>query len=225
MRASVRLGWQATAVVAFAATAALAVTLSRGAPMHAALTSAKHTVNGRAANRPGASGTPQCAASRLRISVGPGTSDGLLVDRAVTRYRLEFTNVSGAACTLSGYPEVAAYRDDDALAEVGNAAGRDTSVIAHRILLAPGATAHAAVIAAVAGGPCRPVTATGLRVVPPGQPIARYVPHALRACSAAGPRAPVFLHVRALQPGTGTMARQPRPPVRTADMASHAPSR
>lgn len=207
MRASVRLGWRVAAVFAFAATAALAVTLTRGGPTRAALTSAKNAARGHAANADGASGTPQCATSRLRISVGAGTG---AADRAVIRYPLEFTNVSGAACTLSGYPEVTAYRDG-VLVEVGNAAGWDTSVAARRVLLAPGATAHAAVIASVPGGPCRPVTATGLRVVPPGQSVARYVPHALRACSAAGPRAPVFLRVRAVQPGTGTPARSHSP--------------
>jgi hypothetical protein len=208
MRASGRLGWRVAAVFAFAATAALAVALTRGAPMRAALTSAKNAPRGHAANADGASGTPRCATSRLRISVGAGTR---AADHAVTRYLLEFTNVSGAACTLSGYPEVAAYRDDGAAIEVGSAAGWETLVAARRVLLAPGAIAHAAVIASVPGGPCRPVTATGLRVVPPGQSVARYVPHALRACSAAGPRAPVFLRVRAVQPGTGTAARSHSP--------------
>jgi hypothetical protein len=73
------------------------------------------------------------------------------------------------------------------------------------------ATAALAVIVSVPGGPCRPVTATRLRVVPPGQPVARYVPHALQACSAAGPQAPVFRRVMAVQPGTGTAARPASP--------------
>lgn len=213
MGAFIRLGWRVAAVVAFGATAALAVTLTRGAPAPAALTSARHTPRGHSS-----SATSWCAASRLRISLGaaPGTGVPVLTGAAsrlaagaVTRYRLEFTNVSGAACTLSGYPEVAAYRDDGA--PVGNAAGRDTSVAARRILLAPGATAHTAVIASVSAGPCRPVVAAGLRVVPPGQPVARYIRHALRACSAAGPGAPVFLRVRAVQPDAG--AARPRRPV------------
>jgi hypothetical protein len=214
MRATVRLGWRVAAAVAFAATAALAVTLTRGAPTDAALTSARHTVKGQAvrehtareqaAKEHSGDGAPRCVTSGLRITVG---ADARAADRAVSGYRLEFTNVSGAACTLSGYPQVAAYRGDGV--QVGNAAGRDTSAAARRVLLAPGATAHAGVIASVAAGPCRPAAVTGLRVVPPGQSAARYVPHALRACSAAGPRAPVYLHVRAVQPGAGTAA-QPR---------------
>ena len=200
MTASVRLGWRVAAIAAFAATAALAVSLTQGGSTPAALTSAKHVTKQRAAG-----GAPRCATPRLRISVGTGagtgastgTSTGASAPR-VTRYRLDFTNVSGVTCTLSGYPEVAAYRGDGA--QIGNEAGRDTSVAARHIVLAPGASAHAAITASVSRGPCRPVDAAGLRVVPPGQKAASYIRHTLRACSAAGPRAPVFLRVRAVQP-------------------------
>jgi len=204
MTASVRLGWRVAAIAAFAATAALAVSLTQGGSTPAALTSAKHVTKQRAAG-----GAPRCATPRLRISVGTGTSTGTGTRAStgastgasalrVTRYRLEFTNVSGVTCTLSGYPEVAAYRGDGA--QVGNEAGRDTSVAARHIVLAPGASAHAAITASVSRGPCRPVDAAGLRVVPPGQKAASYIRHTLRACSAAGPRAPVFLRVRVVQP-------------------------
>jgi hypothetical protein len=54
--------------------------------------------------------------------------------------------------------------------------------------------------ASAAVGGCRPVIATGLRVTPPGESAARFIRHTLLACSAAGPRAPVFLRVRAIQP-------------------------
>ena len=191
MTASVRLGWRVAAIAAFAATAALAVSLSQGGSTPAALTSAKHVTKQRVAG-----GAPRCATSRLRMSVGIAGGTGASAQR-VTRYRLEFTNVSGMTCTLSGYPEVAAYRGG---AQVGNAAGRDTSVAARHIVLAPGASAHAAITASVSRGPCRPVVAAGLRVVPPGQKAASYRRHTLRACSAAGPRAPVFLRVRVVQP-------------------------
>jgi Protein of unknown function (DUF4232) len=197
MRASVRLGWRVAAIAAFAATAALAVTLSRGAPVPAALTTAKHVAKQHAA------APPRCATSRLHISVGTAASTGASAP-GVTRYRLEFTNVSGATCALSGYPEVAAYRSDGTV--VGNAAVLDTTVAARRVLLAPGESAHAAVVASVSPDACRPVIAAGLRVVPPGQSQARYIGHALKACAAADPGAPAFLRVRAVQPGTGVAA-------------------
>ena len=212
MRASVRLGWRVAAIAAFAATAALAVTLSRGAPMPAALTTAKHVAKQHAAT------TPRCAPSRLRISVGTAASTGASAP-GVTRYRLEFTNVSSATCALSGYPEVAAYRSDGTV--VGNAAVLDTTVAARRVLLAPGESAHAAVVASVSPGTCRPVIAAGLRVVPPGQSQARYIGHALKACAAAGPGAQSFLRVRAVQPGTGIAAR---PRARTGGRPSPAAS-
>jgi len=192
MRAAARLGWRVAAVVAFGATAALAVTLTRGAPMHAALISARNH-----------DAAPRCAASGLRISLGavPAAATGL--HRGPTSYVLDFTNVSDAKCDLLGYPAVAAYL---AGGQVGNAAAPDTTATAHRVVLAPGETARAAVIASAAGsasaaaGGCRPVIATGLRVTPPGESAARFIRHSLLACSAAGPRAPVFLRVRAVQP-------------------------
>jgi hypothetical protein len=210
MRASGRL-WRGVAVIAFAATAVVAVTVSRGGPAHVALTSARNPSGVH-----GATGAAQCTASRLRVWLragsGPGTrasaGHGRGVGAGVSVSTLEFTNVSGTACALGGYPEVAAYGADGA--QLGNAAGRDTAVAARRIVLAPGATAHAAVVASVSASSCRTVVAAGLRVVPPGQSAARYIRRAMSACEFAGPRAPVFLHVRAVQPGSGGAARDAR---------------
>jgi hypothetical protein len=203
MRASGRL-WRGVAVIAFAATAVVAVTVSRGGPAHVALTSARNPSEVH-----GATGTAQCAASRLRVWLGAGSGPGTRASAghgrsggaSVSVSTLEFTNVSATACALSGYPEVAAYGVGGV--QLGNAAGRDTSVAARSIVLAPGATAHAAVVASVSASSCRTVVAAGLRVVPPGQSAARYIRRAIPACGFAGPRAPVFLHVRAVQPGSG----------------------
>jgi uncharacterized protein DUF4232 len=189
MRAVARLGWRVAAVVAFGATAALAVTLTRGAPLHAALISARNH-----------DAAPRCAASGLRISLDAVPAAATGVRRGPTSYALDFTNVSDAKCELRGYPAVAAYL---AGGQVGNAAAADTTATAHRVVLAPGETARAAVIASAAGSAsegCRPVIATGLRVTPPGESAARFIRHSLLACSAAGPLAPVFLRVRAVQP-------------------------
>lgn len=195
MRASARVAWRvAAAAVAFAATATLAVTLTQGAPLRTALTSTRGT---------GHSGLA-CQTSGLRIWVNGGDGGAPRIGGAA----VEFTNTSDTACTMSGYPRVTASWADGA--QVGNAASRDTSVSVRWIVLTPGATAHAALgedVSGFPGGSCKPVTAAGLRVVPPGQSIARYVRHTVTACSAAGPREPVFLHVRALQAGTGDAAR------------------
>jgi hypothetical protein len=209
MRATVRVAWRVAGAAAFAATAALAVTLTRGTPLHAALTSSRNTasvIGATAGGRPARAGLPQCAPARLDVSI---ESLGAAAARVVTahsdvRFPVDFTNTSGSACTLSGFPQVSAYRAGGA--QVGNAAALDTSVRALRVVLAAGATAHAAVVDSASAGRCRPVAVAGLRVVPPGQSVPRYVRHAMTACSAAGLTAPVFLHVRPVQPGTGIQA-------------------
>src|ERR1700761_4659512 len=127
MRAGARVSWRLATAVAFGATAALAVFVTGNTPARVAL---------EPASAPGAAPVAQCAVSGLRISVGPG----LQVAAAVTRYALEFTNVSRASCTLSGYPQVVAYRGNGI--HVGEMAALDRSIAASRIPLSPGQTAH-----------------------------------------------------------------------------------
>jgi hypothetical protein len=198
MRAGASLGLRIATAVAFGATAALAVTLSRGVPLDAALTSAKgaDAQHAAASARPLAV-TARCAASGLRISLGPGAR----VSAAITRYPLDFTNVSAASCTLAGYPEVAAYRGNGV--QVGAVAGDDLSAAAHRVLLGPGQTAHATLDASVPAARCGPVHAAGLRVVAPGQAAARYVRRPLTACTASASRGQEYLRVRAIAAGAG----------------------
>lgn len=213
MRASVRVAWRIAAAVAFAATAALAITLTGGASRNAALISAPNSpapARGTIAGAGLARGEPPlCAPARLDVSIaGTGARAArIVVSRAhmyLTGIPVEFTNMSGAACTLSGYPQVSAYLAGGT--QVGAAAALDTSVTARRIVLAPGASAHAAVVDSAGTGRCRVVAATGLRIVAPGQSIPRYVAHAVRACFASGRTSPVFLHVRAIEPGSGVPA-------------------
>jgi hypothetical protein len=207
MRTGARLGWRVAVAVAFAATATLAVTLSRSGPMTAALTSAKVPGARHAAATPAPRhvvATLRCAASGLRISVGPGAR----VTTAITSYPLDFTNVSDAPCTLSGYPQVAAYWGGG---QVGDDAGHDTSIAARRILLAPGQTAHASLDATLTAARCRPVRAAGLRVTPPGQSAARYIKRPLTTCTAQAPRGQHYLRVRPIQPGAGAPAPKPAP--------------
>lgn len=191
MRAGARFGWRMATVAAFGATAVLAVVLSRAAPINAAL--AAQPGPGTAA----AGAAPRCAPAGLRISLGPIAH----VTAMVTRYALDFTNVSGVPCTLAGYPQVAAYRGDDV--QVGDFAARNASVTASRIVLAPGQTAHASLDASLSPAGCRPVRASGLRVVAPGQSAISYVRRSLTACAAGAAAGPDYLQVRAIQPGAG----------------------
>lgn len=190
------IAWRVIAVVAFAGTAALAVTLSR-APLrtdHASLSS-------------NLTGNP-CAASGLEAWLGQSSTAGSTSvtgagDRGETGrtyYVLEFTNVSARVCSLYGYPEVSAY----AGAQVGSAAIRDTSVRPQPVMLQPQQTAHA-VLAVTSTGTfgrtvCGQVTAPELRVVLPDQVRPAYVPIHLSACSKPGPQ---FLSVQPIQPRAG----------------------
>jgi len=198
MRAGASLGWRVATAMAFVATAALAVTLTRGAPLHVALASEKGASTQHAPVSPQpVAATGRCAVSGLRISLGPGAR----VTTMITQYPLDFTNVSRSPCTLVGYPEVSAYRGDHV--QVGPDAAPDTAVVASRVLLAPGGTAHAALDATAPQTRCRPVRASGLRVVMPGQTAARYVPRPLTTCAARVYRGQYYLHVRAIQAGPG----------------------
>ena len=197
------IAWRVVAVVAFAGTAALAVTLTR-APVRAdsAKLSANLTRNPCATSGLAAwLGLAATGAARLT-----GNSDQIAAG-GITTYALEFTNVSARACSLYGYPEVSAYAGTpSAGAQIGSSAVRDTSVRPQPVTLAPGATAHA--VLRVGTGrfqstACAQVTASELRVTLPGpglrtQP--EYVPIRLPACSKKGPG---FLVVRAIQPHPG----------------------
>lgn len=204
MRTAVGLAWRGAAMVAFGVTAALAVTLNRPVPAPAALTAA--------AARPQLARA--CVSARLAVSVAP---DARTVD---------FTNMSRTSCTMSGYPQVAAYAvGRSGYTQVGNAALREAVGVASRVLLRPGGTAHSEVdISAVAPNmACRPVTAAGLRVVLPGASKPRYLRTRLTACSAKGPHARVYLRVRAIQQGAGR-ATDHTPVNRSAADHSVAPS-
>jgi hypothetical protein len=194
MRAGASLGWRFAVVVAFGATAVVAVIASRGGPVSASLTAAQEAATQQAA-------VPRCTAAELRISLGAATratgSDGASLT-------LDFTDVSGVPCVLVGYPEVAAYQGDHV--QVGLAAGRDVTVAARRIVLAPGQTAHASVDALAPRARCRPVRAAGLRVAAPGQAAVRFVTRPLTACSARDARGQVSFRVAAIQSGPGTTA-------------------
>jgi Protein of unknown function (DUF4232) len=195
------IGWRVIAVVAFAGTAALAVTLSRAParPDHASL-SANLTQS-------------PCATSGLEAWLGlaqttgsasvTGTGDRL--ESGGTYYTLEFTNVSARACSLYGYPEVSAYAGGRAGGtQIGSAAAHDTSVRPQPVTLAPGQTAHSVLRVDSTGTfqptACARVTAPELRVMLPDQVRPDFVPINLSACSNKGPE---FMSVQAIQPRPG----------------------
>ena len=195
------IAWRLIAVVAFAGTAALAVTLSRvpARPDHASLSS---NLTQSPCATSGLEAWLGLAETQVSTSV---TGAGDRPEHGGTYYTLEFTNVSGRACSLYGYPEVSAYADEGVgEIQIGSAAVHDTSVRPQPVMLAPGQTAHSVlrVTSTETFQPtaCAQVTAPELRVMLPDQDRPAFVPIHLSACSKKGPQ---FLSVQAIQPRAG----------------------
>jgi hypothetical protein len=130
-------------------------------------------------------GPGPCGTGGLRLSVGP--ADGAA---GSVYYPLLFTNVSGATCTLYGYPGAALAARDGGGA-VGSAAIRNPAFAGELVTLAPGAVAHTSLqVAEAANYPvavCKPVTAHWLQVFPPGQYTALYVSFTAKTCTGPVP--------------------------------------
>jgi hypothetical protein len=134
---------------------------------------------------------PRCTTPRLVVwldTSGGGGAAGSVF------YHLRFTNLSGHACTLAGYPGVSAVDLDGR--QLGSAAGRNPQEPFRVVTIPAGDTASAVVqISQAANFPasaCHRVTAAGLRVYPPGAFTSKIVPLPFPACSRTGP---VYLHV------------------------------
>jgi hypothetical protein len=141
-----------------------------------------------------AASTPRCATPGLVVWLD---TEG---DHAAgsSYYKLEFTNLSGRACTLQGFPGVSAA--SLAGRQLGRAATRSRTGTPRQVRLANNATAVAILRLVNAQNfsrpSCRPVVAAALRVYPPNQTASKLVPFPFSACSRSGP---VYLFVRAVQ--------------------------
>ncbi len=146
---------------------------------------------------PASSTTARCATSALAVWIGVGEGGSTA---GSTFYPLELTNVSNHACHLLGFPGVSAFAGH----QLGSPAQRNHAVPEHTVMLAPGETAHTVVqitdVDNFSASQCKPVLATGLKVIPPDERTALGVPFSFRACSKAGP---IYLTVQPVQPGVG----------------------
>lgn len=126
-------------------------------------------------------GTPgECRAADLELSLGSGEG------AAGTHYRpLRFTNASDAPCVIHGFPGVSYVAGDDGH-QVGTAAYR-TGGKGEPVTLQPGRTAHATVGFVEVGNydpaECEPTPVRGLRVYPPHETNAMFVPAAGTGCA------------------------------------------
>jgi Protein of unknown function (DUF4232) len=182
-----------------AAAIACAAALIPGAALAATSSPAAHVTAGTAA----------CATSDLVawLDVPPGHDYA-----GGAYYYLEFTNLSGYACTLQGSPGVSAVSLSGR--ELGSPARGDYSGDTPAVVLAGGATATAKLQIEDPGDfgdscllpppwkqPWRPgtlPTAAGLRVYPPNQFTSRVVPYPFSACAHTGP---VWISVGPVTPG------------------------
>jgi Protein of unknown function (DUF4232) len=193
-----RTGRRAIAVMAGTAVAALAIT------------SAAFAATSPGAARTASAAIPECTAALGQSGdVSAWVADGQGNGAAGTiYYPLEFTNLSGHACSMYGFPGVSAIsRGGQQLGSPADWESGGSSGTPRTIIVRPGGTAHAVlayhdVVVSTSPG-CDPVNTTfELRVYPPDQRVAAFAFFGLQACSHAGP---AYLSVGPVKPGVGTI--------------------
>jgi hypothetical protein len=143
--------------------------------------------------RPTTAAAPACETPGLVIWLDTSGNGAA----GTTFFKLHFTNLSGRACTLNGFPFLFAVN------LVGHQVGRRAAFrrpAPHLVRLPNGKTATA-VLGIVDTGvfsqsACRPVTAAGIRVFPPNQTRSKLVPFPFSTCSRR--HGPVSLNVGAV---------------------------
>jgi hypothetical protein len=150
------------------------------------------TVASTAAGTTAGAVTAPCTTAGLVVWLDTAGNSGA----GSTFLTLKFTNQSGHACVLTGYPGVSALDLRGRI--LGSAASRNPSTT-RAVRLADGATASAALrIVQAANFPpasCHRRAAAGLRVYPPNQTASKAVPLPFQACALQGP---VYLSVKAV---------------------------
>jgi hypothetical protein len=147
-----------------------------------------------------------CQSSSLKVAVDGGAAGGAA---GSIYYPVNFTNTSGSACQMFGFPGVSfVTADSGASHQIGAAAQENPSYAKQPVRLAAGGVAHAWLEVAEAGNypsaTCQPMTAHWLRVFAPGNTAAVYVSHSFDACSSANAPLLTVMPVRGGQGVQGT---------------------
>lgn len=151
-------------------------------------------------------GLATCTTAGLSMTIDPKQAGGAA---GSTYYPVDFTNTADSTCAMSGYPGVSFVTKANAAGQqIGAAAQRNPQFGAVVVRLAPGGHAHAWLQVAQAGNypQCHQETARGLRVYPPDETRAGYVPQEFAACAAT--TAPQ-LTVMPVRPGRGAQGNTP----------------
>lgn len=137
----------------------------------------------------------ECATSNLHAHMGrsDGTAGAIYTS-------VNFTNISGSACTLYGFPGVS-LSEGSPYTQVGESAGWNSASTKVLVTLAPGATGSAIIKIADAynfpPSPCDPTSTTHLVVYPPNNTVPIHLSYPAVTC--AGPV--VTMLANAVQPG------------------------
>jgi len=146
---------------------------------------------------PGAAGTG-CATRDLKVTAGATQGAAGSIYQVI-----DFTNISGAACTLFGYPGVA-LAGGTPVTQIGAAAARSRASSAKLVTLAAGKTAYALLqITHAANYPasrCAPRASTYLQIYPPNQTTPIYLAYKSTGCSSTAVN---LLTVGVVRPGNG----------------------
>src|SRR5690348_14362647 len=143
-------------------------------------------------------GPPACPTSSLLVKLGvsQGYAGGVYVV-------IDFTNTGASTCSLFGYPGVSLVKGPP-YTQIGLAAKRSTTTPKTLVTLAPGATANALLQIVDAlnypSATCGPTKATALKIYPPNQTEAVYLPNTSSGCAK-----PVqIMYIGAVRPGSGS---------------------
>lgn len=157
-------------------------------------------------SRSTASGLAACETSALSVTLASDQGGGAA---GSTYVPINFTNTTGAACGLYGYPGVS-FVTGPAGTQIGAPATRAPNVSPVSVMVASHATAHAWLQLVQAGNyppaTCHPVTAHWLKVYPPGNTAASYIGHSFPACSSGKV---TVLTVMPVRTGAGVQGQVP----------------
>ena len=165
-----------------------ATSTASSAPATSSADSGVNTASGSGGDGSGgaSAGNGQCISDNLKVTVGGGDAGA-----GHSFLPIVFTNAGAKPCTIAAYPGVSFVAGDDGH-QVGDPATR-VSASASTITLQPGQAASASLSITNVGvydqAQCKPVAVRGLRVYPPNNTAAAFVPLTgdVQGCSAHVP--------------------------------------
>ncbi len=148
---------------------------------------------------PTSTGLAPCSTSALKVAIGQGNGAA-----GSSYYPLDFSNVSGTACTLFGYPGVS-FVTGIGGRQIGHAASRNPAFTSESVTMPAGGVVHATLQVVDADNfpnpACHRVTAHWLKIYPPNQTAPLYLSFTALACTRRA-RSVSILAVEAVRPGS-----------------------